>query len=132
MLDGAIVGIEEGWFQGEIADAAYDFEKKVNRGERVTVGVNRFTDGNEEDEIALLRITNEDERRQRQRLADVKHTRDEAAVRQRLEALTSIASDREANVMPTLIDAVRAHATVGEIMATLADVFGGYVEHPRI
>ena len=132
ILDGVIVGIEEGWFQGEIADAAYDFEKKVNRGERVTVGVNRFTDGNEEDEIALLRITNEDERRQRLRLADVKRTRDEAAVRQRLEALKFVASDREANVMPTLIDTVRAHATVGEIMATLADVFGRYVEHPRI
>ncbi|HEY3834332.1 MAG TPA: methylmalonyl-CoA mutase family protein [Acidimicrobiia bacterium] len=132
MLDGVIVGIEEGWFQGEIADAAYDFEKKVNRGERVVVGVNRFPDGNDDDEIALLRITNEDERRQRERLADVKRTRDEAAVQRQLDALKTTASDRDANVMPTLIDTVRAHATVGEIMATLAEVFGRYVEHPRI
>jgi methylmalonyl-CoA mutase N-terminal domain/subunit len=132
MLDGVIVGIEEGWFQGEIADAAYDFEKKVNRGERVVVGVNRFPDGNDDDEIALLRITNEDERRQRERLADVKRGRDEAAVQRQLDALKTTASDRDANVMPTLIDTVRAHATVGEIMATLAEVFGRYVEHPRI
>jgi methylmalonyl-CoA mutase N-terminal domain/subunit len=104
----------------------------VNRGERVIVGINRFTDGNEEDEIPLLRITNEDERRQRERLADVKRTRDEAAVQRQLETLKATASDRDANVMPTLIDSVRAHATVGEIMGTLAEVFGRYVEHPRI
>jgi methylmalonyl-CoA mutase N-terminal domain/subunit len=132
MLDGVIVGIEEGWFQGEIADAAYDFEKRVNRGERVIVGVNRFTDGNEEDEIPLLRITNEDERRQCERLATVKQARDEPAVATQLAALKTVATDPDQNVMPALIDAVRARATIGEIMGTLAEVFGRYVEHPRI
>jgi methylmalonyl-CoA mutase N-terminal domain/subunit len=132
MLDGVIVGIEEGWFQGEIADAAYDFEKRVNRGQRVIVGVNRFTDGNEEDEIPLLRITNEDERRQCERLSEVRHGRDDAAVSRQLDELRSVAAEPDRNVMPALIDAVKARATIGEIMGTLADVFGRYVEHPRI
>ncbi len=132
MLDGVIVGIEEGWFQSEIADAAYDFEKAVNRGERVVVGVNRFTEGNEDDEIPLLRITNEDERRQCDRLAAVRRQRDGELVHRRLDTLKTVAADHERNVMPALVEAVGARATVGEIMATLAEVFGRYVEHPRI
>jgi methylmalonyl-CoA mutase N-terminal domain/subunit len=132
MLDGVIVGIEEGWFQSEIADAAYDFEKRVNRGERVVVGVNRFTEGNEEDEIPLLRITNEDERRQCERLATVRQGRADAAVADALRTLGAVAAQPDQNLMPALIDAVTARATIGEIMNALAEVFGRYVEHPRI
>ncbi len=132
MLDGVIIGIEEGWFQGEIADAAYDFEKSVNRGDRVIVGVNGFTEGNDDAEIPLLRITGDDERRQRERLAAVRQARDDEAVRRELASLTTVARDQDRNVMPALIDAVRARATVGEIMSTLAAVLGRYVEHPRI
>ncbi len=132
MLEGVIRGIEEGWFQSEIADAAYDFEKRVNRNRRLIVGVNCFTDGNEEDEIPLLRITGDDERRQRDRLAAVRSVRDDAAVERARRDLATAAADPDRNLMPVLIDAVRTRATLGEIMATLGDVFGHHVEQPRI
>ena len=73
-------GIDEDWFQGEIADSAYELERQVNTGRRVVVGVNGFTDGNDDDAMALLRITNEDEARQLKRLDAVRHDRDTDAV----------------------------------------------------
>ena len=78
MLEGAIRGIEENWFQGEIAESAYRLERKFNQGRRIVVGVNRFTEGNDEALDDLLEITNDDEERQIKRLAAVKHSRDEA------------------------------------------------------
>jgi methylmalonyl-CoA mutase N-terminal domain/subunit len=132
MLEGVIRGIEEGWFQSEIADSAYDFEKRVNSNRRLIVGVNCFTDGNDEDEIATLRITGADELRQRDRLATVKRARDEGAVARARAELAGAAAEPDRNLMPVLIDAVRTRATLGEIMATLGDVFGHHVEQPRI
>ena len=82
MLEGAIKGIEENWFQGKIADSAFELERKLNAGRRiVTVGVNAFTEGNEEEQIELLEITNEDEQRQRKRLDMVRQDRDSDASR---------------------------------------------------
>jgi methylmalonyl-CoA mutase N-terminal domain/subunit len=132
MLEGVIRGIEEGWFQSEIADAAYDFEKRVNRNRRIIVGVNAFTDGNEADDLPILRITNDDEQRQRDRLARVRRDRDEAAVHRALDQLQVAAADPDRNLMPVLIDTVQTHATLGEIMTTLAGTFGRHVEQPRI
>ncbi len=131
MLEGAFELIDEGWYQGCIADAAYDFEKKVNSGRRVVVGVNDFTEGNQEDQIDLLKITREDEQRQIQRLQQIKSDRNQLAVDEALIAL-SRAAESDANLMPPLIETVRTHATVGEIMTTLADVFGRYQEKPFI
>tara|TARA_B100001765_G_C19429403_1_gene304908 strand:+ start:34 stop:765 length:732 start_codon:yes stop_codon:yes gene_type:complete len=131
MLEGAFQLIEEGWYQGSIADAAYDFEKKINAGRRVVVGVNDFTEGNEEDQIDLLKITNEDEQRQIKRLQQIKSDRSQSAVDDALIALGRVA-ETDANLMPSLIETVRARATVGEIMTTLADVFGRYQEKPFI
>ncbi|HBU40589.1 MAG TPA: methylmalonyl-CoA mutase, partial [Acidimicrobiaceae bacterium] len=122
MLEGAFELIDEGWYQGNIADAAYDFEKKINAGRRIVVGVNDFTEGNEEDQIELLKITNEDEQRQIKNLQAVKSDRDQQAVDSALVAL-SRAAETDANLMLPLIDTVRTRATVGEIMNTLADVF---------
>ena len=68
MLEGAIRGVEENWFQGKIADSAFELERQLNAGRRITVGVNAFTEGNDEDQIDLLKITHEDEQRQRKRL----------------------------------------------------------------
>ncbi len=132
MLEGVIRGVEEGWFQSEIADAAYDFEKRVNRGRRITVGVNDFFEGNEAAEPALLRITQADEQRQLERLARARAARDQQAVTSALSGLRSVATDPTMNVMPALIDAVRTRATIGEIMSALADEFGRHVEVPRI
>jgi methylmalonyl-CoA mutase N-terminal domain/subunit len=132
MLEGCIRGIEENWFQGRIADSAYELERKFNSGQRVVVGVNRFTDGNDDDEMPLLEITNEDEARQLKRLDQVRHSRDQPAVDAALAALAADAADPEVNLMPRLIEAANAYATLGETMGTLARVFGRHVEVPTI
>jgi methylmalonyl-CoA mutase N-terminal domain/subunit len=132
LLEGVLAGIDEGWFQGEISDASYDLEKRINSGRRIVVGVNAFTEGNEEDQIDLLQITAEQEQHQVKRLQAVKADRNADAVARTLEQLVSEASDPETNLMPALIDSVRAHATEGEIMDALAGVFGRYVETPVI
>jgi methylmalonyl-CoA mutase N-terminal domain/subunit len=130
MLEGAIKGIEENWFQGRITDSAFELERKVNEGRRIIVGVNAFTEGNEEEQIPLLRITNEDEQRQRKRLDAVRDRRDESKVNAVLERLRTEAADPEINLMPTLIEAAQAYATLGEIMSTMGSVFGRHVEVP--
>ncbi|MBK9179138.1 MAG: methylmalonyl-CoA mutase [Acidimicrobiales bacterium] len=131
MLEGAIRGIEENWFQGEIADSAYELERKLNAGRRVVVGVNRFTDA-DEDPIEILQITAEDERRQVKRLQQVRAERDQAAVDAALARLATDAADPTVNLVPAIIDAVRTYATLGETMTTLAGVFGRHVETPTI
>jgi methylmalonyl-CoA mutase N-terminal domain/subunit len=130
MLEGVYEGIDNGWFQGAIADAAYQFERTINSGARVVVGVNRFTEGREDDDLDILQITHEQERQQIKRLQAVRADRDSDAVGAALDQVRADATDPERNLMPTLIDAVRAYATEGEIMNALADVFGRYVEKP--
>ncbi|MEX2419554.1 MAG: methylmalonyl-CoA mutase family protein [Acidimicrobiia bacterium] len=130
MLDGVLAGIEEGWFQGAIADSAYEFEKAVGSGERAIVGVNKYASEDHE-ELDILRISDEVERSQRSRVAAVRQARDEAAVTSALEALVAGAGG-EANLMPLMIDAARVRATEGEIAAALKGVFGGYREPPRV
>jgi methylmalonyl-CoA mutase N-terminal domain/subunit len=132
MLEGCIRGIEENWFQGRIADSAYDLERKLNSGERVVVGVTGFTEGNDDAELDLLEITNEDEAKQRKRLDAVRAERNQAAVDAALARLASEAADPEVNLMPALVDAAQAYATLGEMMGTMAGVFGRYVEVPTI
>jgi methylmalonyl-CoA mutase N-terminal domain/subunit len=132
MLEGAIHGIEENWFQGKIADSAFELERRMNSRRRITVGVNGFTEGNDEDQIELLKITNEDEQRQRKRLDMVRQDRDSDAVAAALARVASDAADPEVNLMPALIDAVKAYATLGEIMGTLESEFGRHVEVPVI
>jgi len=132
MLEGCIAGIEENWFQGRIADSAYELERAFNRGERIVVGVNRFLEGNDEDSLDILRITNEDETKQRRRLAEVKQDRDDVAVTDALDRLAKDAVDPEVNLMPALVAASQVYATVGEMMNTMAGVFGRHVEVPTI
>ncbi len=130
MLDGVLAGIEEGWFQGAIADAAYEFEKAVTSGERSIVGVNVHVKS-DENPLDILRIGTEIEEGQRARLIRLRGQRDEAAVSGALAALEEGARG-DANTMPLLIDAARARATLGEVVATLKSVFGGYREPPRV
>ncbi len=132
MLEGCIRGIEENWFQGRIADSAYQLERHFNDGTRTVVGVNRFTEGNDDGDLEILRITNEDETKQVERLREVRRRRDDDRVRATLETLAKDAVDPERNLMPALIDAARALATVGEMMGTLESVFGRYVEVPTL
>jgi len=132
MLEGCIKGIEDNWFQGRIADSAFDLERKMNRGERIVVGVKRFTEGNDERSMDLLEMTSEDEVRQLKRLDAVRHERNGAAVAEVLARLALEAADPEVNLMPTLIEAASAYATLGEIMATMGTVFGRHAEVPVI
>ena len=132
MLDGCIAGIEENWFQSRIADSAYDLERKFNSGERIIVGVSHFLEGNDEEEIDLLRITNEDEQKQRRRLEAVRASRNAAAVAESLAVLETEAADPEINLMPALIAASNAQATVGEMMKSMGTVFGRHIEVPTI
>jgi len=132
MLDGCINGIEENWFQSRIADSAYDLERKFNSGERIIVGVSHFLEGNDEDEIDLLRITNEDEQKQRRRLEAVRASRNSAAVAESLTVLETEAAEPEINLMPALINASNAQATVGEMMKSMGTVFGRHIEVPTI
>jgi methylmalonyl-CoA mutase N-terminal domain/subunit len=132
LLDGVIKGIDENWFQGRIADSAYELERAFNAGERVIVGVSGFKEGNDDDDLDILRISNEDETRQRKRLETVRHDRDQAAVDAALVKLRTEAADPEINLMPTLIEASQAYATLGEMMGAMADVFGRHTEVPVI
>jgi methylmalonyl-CoA mutase, N-terminal domain len=132
ILEGVFAGIDDGWFQGEIADAAYQFERKLNQGRRVLVGANAFTEAGDDEPLDLLRITDEHEQSQIKRLGAVKADRDDQAVRDALAVVRADAAQAEVNLMPALLDAVSVYATEGEIMGTLAEVFGRHVEVPVI
>ena len=127
ILEGVYEGIDNGWFVGGIADSSYRFEREVNDGTRIIVGVNAFTDGDDGD-ANLLRIEQDTEDLQLKRLAAVKQSRDDQAVHRSLEAVKSAAADPAVNLMAPVIDAVKVYATEGEICDALAEVFGRYVE----
>jgi methylmalonyl-CoA mutase N-terminal domain/subunit len=128
ILEGVYEGIESGWFVSRIADSAYRFEQEVNAGRRIIVGVNAFTDGNEDVADDALRIDPAVEEYQLRRLANAKSERDPEALAAALTALETCAADPARNLMPPLIDAVAAYATEGEIVGALEAVFGTYVE----
>jgi len=126
-LGGVVPGIEKGYFQREIARSAFRQQLEIERGERTIVGVNEFTVEGEELEIPLLKITEEAELRQRERMAAMRARRDQAQVDAALERLKQSARTTE-NVIPAMLDAVRAYATLYEIRAALEEVFGAYQE----
>jgi methylmalonyl-CoA mutase N-terminal domain/subunit len=127
ILEGVYAGIENGYFVGEIADAAYRFEREVNAGRRIVVGVNAFTDG-DEGPRELLRIGEQTEEYQLKRLEDVKGRRDAEAVATTLAAVTAAAEDPTVNLMPPILEAVEAYATLEEVVKAMETVFGTYVE----
>ena len=132
MLEGALVGIENGYYQGEIAQAAYDLERKLNDGRHTMVGITDFLEGNDEPPPDILEIGRECEEQQLKRLAAVKADRNTETVDTALAQLRIDAADPLINLMPALLNAVRAYATVGETMDAMADVFGRYRETPVI
>jgi methylmalonyl-CoA mutase N-terminal domain/subunit len=127
MLDGVLHAIDDGWFQAQIADAAYDFQRRVNSGEFVIVGVNDHVDGDHATPPTLS-IDPAVEDRQLARLHQVKADRDDDRARATLDAIRRDAADPAVNLMPAILDAVRAHVTVGEITAALETVFGVWTE----
>jgi methylmalonyl-CoA mutase N-terminal domain/subunit len=132
MLEGVMHGIEANWFQGEIADSAYTFQRKLNSGRRIVVGVNAFTEGSEEPAPETLHIGAEVDEAQRKRLAGVRQRRSDDAVGSALAAVATCAAEPTTNLMPVVLDAVRAYATVGEIVDAMAQVFGRWAEDPVV
>jgi methylmalonyl-CoA mutase N-terminal domain/subunit len=127
MLDGVVDAIESGWFQREIGDAAYDFQQRVDDGAFVIVGVNDFVNDDDPPPPTLY-VDPAVERRQLERLASVKSSRDGAAVERALAQIREDAAGPDTNLMPALLAAADAYATVGEVTATLETVFGTYTE----
>lgn len=129
MTAGILRGIEDGWFMAEIADAAFQYQQKLEKGEKRVVGVNSHVSAGE-DELEILRISHEVELEQRRVLTERRAARDDAAVTAALRRMVDIARTEE-NVVPAMLDAVRAEATLGEICGVLRDEWGSYAEPPR-
>jgi methylmalonyl-CoA mutase N-terminal domain/subunit len=125
-LGGALGAIESGFVQHAIQDAAYKEQQAIDSGERVVVGVNRFVT-DDPPEIEVLQIDPDVERRQVERLRHVRASRSETCWREAIERVTAAAGDGS-NLMPPIIEAVQAHATVGEIAEALRRVFGEHRE----
>ncbi|MBC8043449.1 MAG: methylmalonyl-CoA mutase [Rhizobacter sp.] len=128
-LGGVVAAIEKGYQQKEISDAAYRYQLEVDRKERVIVGVNEFQEPGEKLDIPILTISPEAERRQIQRLRDVKASRNNADVDAALASIAQAASDGK-NLMPHLITATHAYVTLGEMCEVLRKEFGTYEETP--
>ncbi|HEX6063228.1 MAG TPA: methylmalonyl-CoA mutase family protein, partial [Longimicrobiales bacterium] len=126
-LGGVVPGIETGYFQREIALSAQRQQLEIENGERTIVGVNDFEEGNDDAAIDILKITDAPEQWQRERLARLRATRDEAQVGQALDRLREAARNDQ-NVIEPMLDCVRAYATLYEIRHAMEDVFGAYRE----
>jgi methylmalonyl-CoA mutase N-terminal domain/subunit len=124
---GVIEAIEAGFFQREIAEASYRYQRSIETHDRIIVGVNGFAH-EEEEPIDLLRITEETERAQARAVQNVRAGRDDGAVSSALERLQSACRDPKDNLMPHLIDCVNAYCTEGEIVEAMAAVYGRYTE----
>jgi len=125
-LGGMIPAIERGFPQREIAEAAYRYQQEVDRKEKIIVGVNDYVAA-EEPPLEILQIDESVARQQRDRLAELRRTRDNKRVTQSLKELEAAARG-DKNTMPCILDCVRAYATLGEICDTLRSVFGTYEE----
>jgi methylmalonyl-CoA mutase N-terminal domain/subunit len=132
MLEGVLRAIEDNWFQSEIAESSYEFQRKVASGRRIIVGVNQFLEGNDEPSPPILRIGPEVDEAQRKRLESVRHNRSQATVDAALEAISADAAVADTNLVPSILEAVRAYATEGEIVGALASVFGRWAESPVV
>ena len=126
-LGGMVAAIENGFPQQEIADASYRFQKAVEKKEKIIVGVNEYT--TEEEPIDILYIDDAPEKEQRERLKALRERRDNIAVKKHLTRLREAAAGNE-NTMPFIINAAREYATLGEIIDTMKEVYGEYVEPP--
>ncbi len=126
ILEGAYAGIEQGWYQRIIAESAYRQEQRISSKDRIIVGVNDFLEGNDE-EIPMLVIGQESETAQAENLRRFKSQRDSIAITQSLETLKICAAGND-NLVPPIIEAVKAGCTVEETMNALAEVFGTYEE----
>jgi len=128
-MGGMVKAIEMGYPQREIAEASYRYQKALEEKKRIVVGVNEFVIPGEKLEIPILRIDPRVEEEQKERLANLRKKRDNNLVNKRLAELKGVAQSKE-NIMPPILECVRAYCTLGEICRTLKEVFGEYRETP--
>jgi methylmalonyl-CoA mutase N-terminal domain/subunit len=126
-VGGVVRGLEDGWFQKRIAEAAARQQWEIEQRRKLVVGVNEFVTDEPELSIPLLKVGAEAEIEQRELMAKLRSTRDQAQVTQRLDALRAAARGRE-NLVPFILDCARCYCTLYEIRAALEDVFGAYRE----
>ncbi|MDQ6772427.1 MAG: methylmalonyl-CoA mutase family protein [Candidatus Dormibacteraeota bacterium] len=131
-LGGVVPAIEAGFMQKEIADASFRQQQELESKRRLMVSVNEFTDGNEEGGIEILRIPAELEAQQVERVRAVRSRRDAERAERCLAELRQAAADPRENLVPHILEAVRAYCTEGEIMGAMIDVFGLYTEKAMI
>lgn len=126
---GVLACIEQNFFQQEIADAAYQYQRAIDKKQRIQVGVNEFVDPDENLDIEILTIDPAIERKQVEKVQKLRRERNNLLVRDTLDALKQAAQGTD-NLIPYILDCVRAYATEGEIVQTLREVFGEYKEKP--
>ena len=129
MTSGILRGIEDGWFMAEIADAAFVYQQQLEKGDKKVVGVNVATDSTV-GSLDILRVSHEVEVEQRRELSERRGQRDKATVEAALQRMVEVARTED-NMVPAMLDAVRAEATLGEICGALRDEWGSYMEPPR-
>ncbi|MBM3416670.1 MAG: methylmalonyl-CoA mutase [Bacteroidetes bacterium] len=123
-MGGSVAAIEQGFIQNEIAKSAYEYQRKIENGEKIIVGMNRFQ-LEEEETLPLLKINDQVRQAQAERLARFRNSRDKAKCDQLLQLLSDKASSAE-NIMPVVLEAVENKCTLGEIADTLREIFGEY------
>ncbi|MFN2548593.1 MAG: methylmalonyl-CoA mutase family protein [Myxococcales bacterium] len=129
-MGGTVKAIEEGYFQKEISETAYQTSRKRATGEQAFIGVNKYAEPARKENIEIHKVDPAVEKRQIERTRRVRKTRDNEKVRALLDELAAGAKQPEANLMPVTIELAKARATMGEIVARLKDVFGTYTETP--
>ena len=130
-IGGAPVAIEKGYIQKEIQDSAYKWQMEIEKGDRIIVGVNKFTQ-EEEAPKNLLRVDGSVGKLQAEKIAALKARRDNAKVEETLAALEKACADESVNLMPFILEAVEAYATEGEICGVMRKVFGEYKPHTAL
>ena len=130
-MGGVIPALEEGFFQREIARAAFEYEKKINENSRIVVGVNDFVKDDEEIEIPILEIGLEAEEEQKKKLTELRDRRDQVKVDTALKRVEEISRDG-ANLVPPIVAAAKELATMGEIVDAMKTVFGEWTETPVV
>ena len=124
-MGGMLKAIESGYVQREIAESAYNYQKAVENEEQIVVGVNKFVIEEDKKDLEILKINEEVEKRQVEKLKKMKEKRDNTAVKDKLKALKKAAEGTN-NLMPYILDCVRVYCTLGEMADTLREVFGEY------
>ena len=129
-MGGVVEGIHKGYFRRSIAEASYRFGQEMEAGDRIIVGVNAYTDGNEDHQVEILQIPHTVETEQCDRLSKFKKSRNQDEAKRALEGIRKAARHNE-NVMPALVDGALHNCTLGEMVQAMADVYGRYTGGPE-